>query len=540
MVHRDIKPHNLLVNRKGHLKILDFGLARLSADPSSGQVVSTAGLTNPSFVLGTPDFVAPEQARDSTAVDIRADLYSLGCTLYYLLTGKPPYPTGSVIEKLFQHCESCPPRASDLRSDIPAEVESVLQKLLAKNPDDRYQTPAELAQALAPLIRPGSGTTPTNRTMPVIAASPPRSETRAIRRPLAAGAPEEVVVTEPVAKPSKLTRKSKSKKQRKKAFPLPIVPLILLLALPLLGYAGYRAAAPWISKLTADAATSKTPPPGEPVVNRPLPEMTPGPSSTAPPRSQDASPSSSSGPMVLLVVPHRGLWHADYHPVKALLDKAGYHTETVSSEYGVCQAYPAPGNDGPDVLPQNLITNVHPPMYEAVVFVGATTSAFEDSSTPAGRATRQLIEVLTKAGKPVSAICAGQKVLVSQGYLKGKSAARNQYTVEHPGADTVNWIDTAVKQDGNIITGADADAAEPFVKTLITAMRQGSGEKSISPAGAAKPPSASPGPKLSEYGPPPFTPPPPPRPRFQPGQKPPPGSFFPRQKPPMGQGRASD
>jgi len=98
MVHRDIKPHNLMVTRSGQVKILDFGLARF-ADEAEGE----RRLTSVDAVVGTPDFLSPEQARNSRNVDIRSDIYSLGCTLYFLLTGQPPYPEGNAIEKLLAH-----------------------------------------------------------------------------------------------------------------------------------------------------------------------------------------------------------------------------------------------------------------------------------------------------------------------------------------------------------------------------------------------------------------------------------------------------
>jgi serine/threonine-protein kinase len=146
LVHRDIKPHNLLLSRGQPpvVKILDMGLARL-------QVGEGDGLTHTGAVMGTPDFIAPEQASDSHKVDIRADLYSLGCTLYFLPCGKAPFPGGTALEKLFKH-QYVAPRPIELRRpDVPPDVAAVVAKLMAKRPEDRYQTPAELVAALTPL-----------------------------------------------------------------------------------------------------------------------------------------------------------------------------------------------------------------------------------------------------------------------------------------------------------------------------------------------------------------------------------------------------
>src|SRR5262245_23903735 len=120
MVHRDIKPHNLMVTRKGLVKILDFGLARLTEEPSGNSA------TRPNIVVGTPDYLAPEQARNSSRVDIRADLYALGCTFYFMLTGRTPFGGDSPLEKMLAHTEVPTPSVMALRADVPAEVANIV------------------------------------------------------------------------------------------------------------------------------------------------------------------------------------------------------------------------------------------------------------------------------------------------------------------------------------------------------------------------------------------------------------------------------
>src|SRR5436305_13286274 len=153
MVHRDSKPANLLVaGDKGEygvrnvVKILDMGLARFQTDDGS----SSTEVTRAGTVVGTPDFMSPEQAKDSSAVDHRSDLYSLGCTLFFLLAGDPPFTKGNPVEKLLQHQLDAPPQIQFLRPDVPDELARIIHCLLAKRPEDRFQSGAALAHALEP------------------------------------------------------------------------------------------------------------------------------------------------------------------------------------------------------------------------------------------------------------------------------------------------------------------------------------------------------------------------------------------------------
>ncbi len=192
MVHRDIKPSNLLVTRPsnpmamrkggmkpgsgslakpgdtplpvprgspgGVVKILDLGLVRFSESLDDHDTLTA--LTMQGSVIGTPDYIAPEQARDASRVDIRADLYSLGCTFYFLLTGRPPFPTGTSVEKLLQHQNATPMPLEQIRPGVPAEVSGIVQRLMSKKPESRFQTPAELSDAISSLpssVRTGKG-----------------------------------------------------------------------------------------------------------------------------------------------------------------------------------------------------------------------------------------------------------------------------------------------------------------------------------------------------------------------------------------------
>jgi serine/threonine-protein kinase len=249
LVHRDIKPSNLLVaSGKGlgarevaggdqglgaredksalatshqplatlelatshqplaTVKILDLGLSRLGrVERRLGAINNSMGASSGrltpqgAMVVGTPDYLAPEQALDFHKADIRADVYSLGCTFFYLLTGQPPFPGGSLVKKLMRHQQAEPPALDGFRPDVPAEVAAIVQKMLAKEPGDRFQQPAEVGAALLGAVPSLAANTPAEAipetvssalspTLPDTEAGPGRGVRRVAqrrRRPIA-------------------------------------------------------------------------------------------------------------------------------------------------------------------------------------------------------------------------------------------------------------------------------------------------------------------------------------------------------------------
>lgn len=154
VIHRDIKPANLLVDKKGVVKILDMGLARIEADRDAA---TQAELTTDGTVMGTVDYMAPEQAVSTHNVDARADIYSLGCTLCYLLTGKPTYCGESLMQRMLAHREQPIPSLRALRSEIPEQLDKIFSRMVAKRAEDRYQTMSEVVAELV-AFSPGAST----------------------------------------------------------------------------------------------------------------------------------------------------------------------------------------------------------------------------------------------------------------------------------------------------------------------------------------------------------------------------------------------
>lgn len=142
VVHRDIKPSNIVVTSAGRARIVDMGLARLH------QMAGDAELTVSGMTLGTFDYISPEQARDPRDADVRSDLYSLGCTMFFLLAGRPPFAEGTMVQKLLQHQQAEPPAIKEIRRDVPRSLAEVIATLMEKDPADRYQRPAALVADL--------------------------------------------------------------------------------------------------------------------------------------------------------------------------------------------------------------------------------------------------------------------------------------------------------------------------------------------------------------------------------------------------------
>jgi serine/threonine protein kinase len=159
LIHRDLKPSNILVTPKDQVKVLDLGLAFIEGEEIEDHTV----VGGKGIIVGSMDYIAPEQTEDAVAVDARSDLYGLGCTLYFALTGQPPFPGGDAKSKIRRHRKEVPPALQELNPLIPADFAAIVHPLLAKRPEDRPQSAAELRQQLLAWADP----------LPVVSATPP-------------------------------------------------------------------------------------------------------------------------------------------------------------------------------------------------------------------------------------------------------------------------------------------------------------------------------------------------------------------------------
>ncbi|MGN0931283.1 MAG: serine/threonine protein kinase [Thermoguttaceae bacterium] len=167
VTHRDVKPSNIIVTPQNRVKLIDMGLARLLKTEEDGD------LTESGVTLGTFDYISPEQAKDPRIADVRSDVYSLGCTFYYILTGSPPYPDGTMLQKLLSHQGNETPDVRDANPSVPFEIAAVVRKMMRKNPEDRYQTPELLIKDLLQIVdllgldvdNRGLGETPSSRQL---------------------------------------------------------------------------------------------------------------------------------------------------------------------------------------------------------------------------------------------------------------------------------------------------------------------------------------------------------------------------------------
>jgi tRNA A-37 threonylcarbamoyl transferase component Bud32 len=188
LIHRDIKPSNLMLTRAGTIKVIDMGLALFKKE-------ATAQLTEKGLLLGTMSYCAPEQFRDAAHVDIRADIYSLGCTLYHLLTGKSPYSERRTFTEIVEaHLHQPFPRLADELPEASAKLEDVLARMTAKDRDSRYSTPKEVVEAMEPFARGAV-------LAPLVPASLPQSRARGTLGSRALSSPERQRDASPAGRP---------------------------------------------------------------------------------------------------------------------------------------------------------------------------------------------------------------------------------------------------------------------------------------------------------------------------------------------------
>lgn len=426
MVHRDIKPQNLMLTKSGQIKLLDFGLARFARDQAAGGTTAGGsssgapmGMTMAGTVLGTPDYIAPEQVFDSRQADIRSDIYSLGCTLYFLLTGQPPFPPGSATQKLGWHQTNAPRPMEASRHDLPVELIAVVEKMMAKDPARRFQTPAEVAQALAPWAKGAS-------TEAKPTASDAKAFVRRHRTKLAAG-------TFTVA--------------------LLVVAIVWFFQQP-----GRNSDAVQQSgnKNQSDIAPANA-------------DGKPSPQKAAPPGPAMAR---AEKRRVLIVIAHDGFFNPDYEPVRKILEESGKVKVGVASSSLDGPARPKSYNQGNSaqgrpVYSNVLLSRVRAAEIDAVIFTGGHEEEFMGDTESAASARKLVVEMLD-SGKVVASLCAGTNILADTGVLDGRKAAKNIYIMPQIRKTCrAKWTEQQIVVDGRLITGRDFHDATAFAEAVL-------------------------------------------------------------------------
>jgi serine/threonine-protein kinase len=488
MVHRDIKPQNLMRTSAGTIKILDFGLARLATESDEAEDVR---LTKVGVTLGTTDYIAPEQIEDSRSVDIRADLYSLGCTFYYLLTGQVPFPGRSPVDKLKAHLQEEPQPLGDLRDDLPAEVVHAIERMMAKDPAKRFQTPQEVIEALSPFARKSNTKPPVHRPVkpPALPIARPTEieETREMEGVIGQVAvsqghenlhdatsqeldllnlPIEELVAPGIAKSIEASRPRAQKKPRNRWASLAIFSVAATLLL-LASFAGYRHV--WNSE-PPTVAQQQEDPASEPAGDIGLESLdtdTSGSQDGEPKRLASAAASPNRDPTALYVLPQQRLFWDDFEPPRSALERAGIRVVVASSAMDDIRV-------GSNVVQVDvLLSNARPADYDMLLFGGAPNPD-QDLEFMAGEhlqtATAFIGEML-RQGKYVATVCNGTAILAESGCLDGLRAARSgpMLNVERRHRE-INWVDDRIVLENGILTAGSNDVARRLFNERIVSL----------------------------------------------------------------------
>ncbi len=472
MVHRDIKPQNLMLTRKGQVKILDFGLARFAGEqlPADGQGSGDtdprrpAPLTMVGVVMGTPDFIAPEQATAASKADIRSDIFSLGSTLYYLLTARPPFAPGSFMDMVLSGVKRVPEPLAKVRPDLPAELSQIVERMIDNDPARRYQTPVEVAQALFPFAR---GSVPVPPLVPTSPAAVSQPSPVALPQPLL----DELATGPPIRfredEPPRRTGRRRHKPQWRRSGPRKTswVVGILLLAVA----AAAIGVAVWGGKTPGSTPT-------------PVTGANPGAASEKKPEPPPAPPAGTK--RVVIVLAHQNFWYDDYAPVRRILEEAGVQVRVASWTLDASMPEPKSGADARPVQPDLLLKDVKAADFDAVVFCGGMgfreytplPSPLNRPHSPARakapEEARRVIHEFIAADRYVTAVCRGPAILLMAGALGGHKFTEFGEAKQYAEKFGAIWAeDEGVVESGRFITCRRPAEAPELARKLLEKLR---------------------------------------------------------------------
>jgi serine/threonine protein kinase len=470
MAHRDIKPQNLMLTKDGRVKILDFGLARLVRERESPlgtddtlDVAARGGdLTRDGTTLGTPDYMAPEQIRSARDADIRSDIYALGGTLYFMLAGHSPFPHGTVADKLLAHLDHHPLDLSLVRPDIPTGLIRVIERMMAKNPDERFASPQQVADALTPFCKSsGAGTAggatvfsdagqmptfPEWRATPTVAMIPPMDQgiTEASG---SSGVIEQVVhsVSDAVV-------------ARPRLFIGTAVFAVVSALLLIVGIA-------WNNDHSSMSSVSNVAP-------APRPQDSQSASTVLDERSRTSR--------VLIFVPSAGYSAYELELARKATRYFFGDCEVTSTITGAIK--PLQGADsGEGVFVRVPIQQARVDDYAALLVLGesnnVSSSSLSTSGSEAARGAvsddrwllRRVVLEWSQRGRPIAAIGAGVSTLAEFDFLQGRSLASTPGGFVNSGFASQDRRQTPrVVVDGPFVTGADAATMKEVVQRMAT------------------------------------------------------------------------